>query len=330
MPRMKRRQGAECDWYYFVHDDGYQEPLGSDFDAALEKWKQLYHPGAGDSKTGFTKLSNLWKKSKDFGLLAPKTQREYGYALNKLQDVFKSTSTENIGHPHILKMKREMRETPVLFKRYKACLSSFWNWTQDEEHLDAPNPCIGIKGYKSAVRQKIKVTDTMYFAVYDEAEPVVRDWMNLDVVCGPRVVDCFMLKKTDIEHGKLFVAHGKKKTGTILPVEADLKEVIDELLRRDRKVSSIYLIADEDGQPLTYGRLQDKFDAAKERAKEKALADGRPWVDWQRRDLRSRNASDADTLQEAQERLGHDDSKTTARHYRQSMKARPGRLPKRA
>lgn len=324
-PRLKPRPSGGVILYYFVHADGWQEPLGSDLNAALEGWKVRYSPGSQTSPSGFTTLSEAWEKSPEFATLAIKTQGEYGNAMTKLRLVFHNSGTENIEHAHILKMKREMRSTPVQFKRYKSCLSSFWNWAVDEEYLDAPNPCIGVKGYKSKARSKVKVTDAMFYAVYDEGEQVLKDWMDMAVVCGPRVMDCTRLKKTNIEHGKLHVTHGKKNTGTILPVEADLKEVIDELLSRDRKVSSVYLIADEAGQPLTYWTLRDLFDDAMA----KAVAKNPELAIWQRRDLRGKNASDADSLQEAQERLGHDDSRTTATFYRQAMKAKPGRRPRR-
>jgi len=324
MPRMKRRESGDGYLYYYIHGDGYQEPLGGDFKAAVEKWKLLHYPGEDDAPNGFRKLSEAWEKSATFAALSPKTQYEYGLAMERWRDVFKSAPLERIGHASLVATKRQMKAAPTQFKRFKSALSSFWSWAVDEEELtDVPNPCLGVKGYKTKKRGKVKVADWMYYAVYDEAEQPLKDWMDLGVVCGPRVMDCCKLQITHIEHGKLHVKHGKKDTGTVLPIEGDLKLVIDRL--KARKVSSVYLVADEAGQPLTYGRLREMFDEAMERALKKNPEMPR----WQRRDLRGKNATDADTLQEAQERLGHDDSRTTAAFYRQAMKAKPGRLPKR-
>lgn len=323
LPRLKRRKSGNGHLYYYIHADGYQEPLGSDYRAAVEAWKVLHFPGDDNAPNGFRKLSEAWEKSEAFAILSSKTQYDYGLAMNRWRDVFKSAPLERIGHAAIVATKREMKAAPTQFKRFKSALSSFWTWAEDEEHTESPNPCVGVKGYKTKKRGKVKVTNAMYFAVYDQAAQPLRDWMDLAVVCGPRVMDCCKLKRTDIEGGKLHVTHGKKKTGTELPIVDDLKVVIDRL--RDRKVSSIYLVADEAGQPITYSMLRTMFDEAMELAVKKDPEMPR----WQRRDLRGRNATDADTLQEAQERLGHDDPRTTATFYRQAMKAKPGRLPRR-
>jgi hypothetical protein len=88
-------------------------------------------------------------------------------------------------------------------------------------------------------------------------------------------------------------------------------------------------LADENGQPLTYSRLRKMFDQAQDKAAAKWKEMGKEWVRWKRKDLRTKNATDAQTLQEAQERLAHSDSRTTKAHYRLGLKAKPGRLPQR-
>ncbi len=45
--------------------------------------------------------------------------------------------------------------------------------------------------------------------------------------------------------------------------------------------------------------------------------------DWQFRDIRAKTASDSDGLHRAQELLGHEDARTTKRHYRRDEKVNP-------
>lgn len=329
-PRLKRRKSGKAFLYYFLHANGWQEPLGSDLLVALDGWKSRYSPDASASPTSFSVVSEAFEKSEYFKGLAHKTQKGYGNDLKRLRLVFKHTPLERIPPKAIRKMKKEMVGAKTQFDRMRSLLSTLYWWAMDEEELvECPNPCAAVSPY-SVRAKKVKVSSAMYYAVYDEAVSWVQDWMDLAVVAGPRVSDVLRLRRTDIEAGKLNALHGKGEEGIVeLPVQDDLETVLKRILGRDRKASSAYLIADENGQRITYWRLRDEFDAAKAAAKKKAVDAGSEWINWNRKDLRTKNATDADSLQEAQERLAHTDSRTTKRHYRLGLKAKPGRLPKR-
>lgn len=328
-PRLKRRRSGDGFLYYFLHADGYQEPLGRDFDIALEGWKRLYSPGASDSPTGFKRVSEEFEKSEHFKSLAPNTQYDYSLGLARLRLVFKDGLMEHIRPKHVRQLKKEMVATKTQFNRFRSLISTLYWWaTDDEELIECDNPTVGVSEY-STKPKKVKVTGAMYYAVYDEGPAVMKDWMDLDVIIGQRVSDVFTLKVSDIDAGIMSASHGKTAGVVELPIEDDLETVLKRIQGRERKVKSVYLVADEHGQPLTYWRLRTMFDDAKAAAKKKWEAAGREWIDWKRKDLRTKNATDADTLQQAQERLAHSDSRTTKSHYRLAGKAKPGRLPKR-
>lgn len=328
LPRLKRR-GGKKPRYYFVHGNGYQEPLGSDYSVAVERWKSLYSPTASASPTAFKAVSQAFQQSESFKELAPRTQYWYRMGLARLELVFKSAPLETIRPKNIRGLKKAMVATKTLFNRYRSLISTLYWWATDEEELvECDNPTFGVSEYRTKPK-KVKVTSAMYYAVYDEGPQVMKDWMDLDVIIGQRVSDALTLKITDIDAGKINAAHGKTGGIVELPIEGDLESVLNGIKERRKKVGSIYLIADDNGQPLTYWRLRNMFDDAKERAKKKWEAEGREWVNWQRKDLRTKNATDADTLEQAQERLAHTDSRTTKRHYRLGLKAKPGRTPQR-
>lgn len=329
LPRLKRRKSGDGFLYYFLHADGYQEPLGSDKTLAVEKWKVLYSPDAASSPTAFKNVSKEWRQSDHFKSLSPKTQYDYGLALDRLELAFKSVPLELIRPKAIRKMKKAMIGAKTQFNRFKSTLSSLYWWAIDEEELvECENPCYHVSDYRTKPK-KVKVTAAMYYAVYDVGPTVMQDWMDLDVVIGQRVSDVFRLKWADIDAGKLAAGHGKVGAVVDMDIEADLEVVLNRIRTRQAKVSSVYIVADENGQPLTYWRLRKMFDDAQAAAKEKWEAAGREWVKWKRKDLRTKNATDADTLLQAQERLAHEDSRTTKSHYRMGLKAKPGRLPPR-
>lgn len=328
-PRLKRRRSGKGFLYYFLHADGYQEPLGGHLGVALTAWERLYSPGASDAPTSFTRVSLDFEKSPHFASLSPNTQYDYSLGLKRLREVFKGTPLEYIRPKHVRKMKKTMVATKTQFNRFRSLLSTVYWWATDEEELvECDNPTVGVSEYRTKPK-RVKVSSAMYYAVYDEGPAVMQDWMDLDVIVGQRVSDVFTLKVSDIDSGKLSAMHGKAGGIVELPIEDDLEAVLARIQGRERKVKSLYLVAGEDGQPLTYWRLRKMFDDAKALAKKKWEAAGREWLDWQRKDLRTKNATDADSLEQAQERLAHTDSRTTKRHYRMGLKAKPGRLPKR-
>lgn len=326
---MKRRKSGDGFLFYFIHGDGYQEPLGKDFGAALQAWQVRYAPSSKQSPTSFTAVSEAYEKSDAFKSLASKTQRDYSNGLKRLREAFKHTSLERISRKAVREMKKEMVGTKTQFNRFRSLISTLYWWATDEEELlECDNPTVGVSEYPTRPK-KVKVTAAMYYAVYDEGPAVMQDWMDLDVIVGQRVSDVLKLKKSDIDAGQLSAVHGKTGAVVDLPIKDDLEAVLNRILSRPRTIASIYLVADENGQRLTYWRLRRMFDDAKARAKSKHEAAGREWTDWKRKDLRTKNATDAKSLLEAQERLAHTDSRTTKRHYRLGLKADPGHLPKR-
>lgn len=82
----------------------------------------------------------------------------------------------------------------------------------------------------------------------------------------------------------------------------------------------------DEGQRVTYAMLRKRFDAAREKAKEKA---GNAWVDWQMRDVRKASLNSAATLEEARRRGKYRNISTTSRHYERTIDSVPAALPER-
>lgn len=334
-PRLERRRSTRHPHrllYYYRRSGtgaGQKIPLGSDYAKALERWRQLETEPLLAHARGFAAVAEEFRRQY-IPHLKPETQRQYLAMLARLENVFKDALLDYIEPGDVGALRDEFKDSPIVFNRMRAVLSALWNWARSTKRTRLPNPCAGVHRYTESPA-KGRITDAMFKAVRKHADPILRDWMDLTLTCGQRVSDVLKLKRTDIysEGGKRFLDLHQGKTEHEYGVEiaGDLARVIDRLLTRARTVSGPYLIQTEDGQRVTYAMIRKRFDKAKAAARKETLAAGKHWRDFKRKDLRSKSAQDALTLEEAQERLGHTDARVTRRHYRRGTVAKPGRLP---
>ena len=195
-PRMIRRVRGGREYFYYQRPDGKQQPLGTDLKAALSAWHDLHTNPIVHAPGTFSTVADEYEKH-GIADKKPKTQQEYIAALKRLRAVFKSAPMESIKPMHIGKLLHELRDTPTQANRIKAALSAAWNWARSRGLTDAPNPCIGIRGYGEKPRD-VLVTAEMFWPVYDAADQILRDWMRLDLLLANRVTDALKIKRTDI------------------------------------------------------------------------------------------------------------------------------------
>lgn len=302
-PRMTARGKTGKLRYYYGQD---KIPLGSDLNRAKLKWAELEAGGAFNSPK-YVDVADRWeleaihvgrrKKTR-----APKTQKEFRAALKVLRDAFKDFLLEQIQPVHV-RQYLDDRTAKVAANREIAVLSIIWNWARGKGLTDKANPCVGIEKNPESARTRY-VTTAEFQEVWDRACPELQDAMDLALLTSQNPSDILRLTRQDIRSGTLWMRRGKtgKKLG--LRVEGQLKDVLERILARPRAVSSVYLIADKRGQPLTIYQLDDRFQAAKGAA------------DWQFRDLRAKAVSDEPDLRTASQRAMHADEKITASVYR--------------
>lgn len=331
-PRLRRRPSARSPsgfLYYYCRADDSKIPLGHDLDQAKKKWLE-YERQPVTAASGFAALAKDFR-DKYIPKRAPETQRQYEAMVDRLEAVFGTTDLSHIEPGDIGAMKESFEDSPVLFNRLRSVLSAMWNWARETGRTTLPNPCAGVHRYTERPAQG-RITDAMYSAIYEHADQILRDWMDLSVTCGQRVNDVLRLRRADIytESGRRYldVSQGKTANQFGIEISGDLATVIDRLLTRARTVSGLYLIQTDAGQRVTDAMIRKRWEAARAAAEKEALAAGTHWRHINRKDLRSKSAQDAETIEEAQERLGHTDSKVTRRHYRRGTVARPGRLPR--
>ena len=145
-----------------------------------------------------------------------------------------------------------------------------------------------------------------------QAHFTVADAMDLALLTGQRPADVLKLKRTDIRDGALWIE--QNKTGARLGIEitGELAATIATINDRPRRAISVYLIQNENSQPLTQCALRSRFDKACTLTK----------VDFQFRDIRAKAATDTGDLAHSQKLLAHKNREMTEHCVKARMRER--------
>jgi integrase len=299
-----RMSGGRLHYYYQA--GGRKKPLGTDKAEALRLWAI---EEAGSIGSGFVPVSDAYEKH-IMPHLSRSSERHYALALENLRLAFGKGSLEQIEPVHVKQyIRRRSKKGAALFE--KKVLSAMFNWAREEGLTKSPNPCAGIK-FSQAERKVIGklgkrdryVTDAEFETVLLKADPILQDAMDLAYLTGQRPSDLLKMTRQDMRDGTLLIV--QEKTGAKVPIriEGKLKRVLERALARPRRIQSMYIIATEDGQRLSYDALNRRFVKARGEA------------DWQFRDIRAKTATDIPDIKRAQGLLGHSNEQTTTIYRR--------------
>lgn len=277
--------------------------LSSDRAEALRLWAQR----EGVREDDFTKLFSIVARRyvrEIFPSKSVQTRKDNDKELANLLKVFSLMPIDAIAPMHVREyMDIRGQAAKVRANREKALLSHIFNKAREWGYTALQNPCQGVKGFKEVGRSRY-ITDAEFAQVKAQAHFTVIDAMDLALLTGQRPADVLKLKRTDIRDGALWIV--QNKTGARLGVEVtgELAAVIARINGRPRRAISVFLIQDENGQPLTQLALRSRFDKARTLAK----------VDFQFRDIRAKAATDTGDLAHSQSLLGHKNREMTE-HY---------------
>ncbi len=301
LPYFFPREGKRGTTYYYTRSRPWVN-LGRDYNEALRKWAEV----EGKSAAGKDTIGYAAKEY--FRIVvptkAPATQKDNEREWAMLEPVFGASPFPQVKPVHVKQYIRG-RSAKVRANREKALLSHIWNFAREEGLTDLPNPCAGIKGNKESGRDKY-VEDMEYLSLYNAADDVLQDALDLMLFTGQRPADVLKMKRSDIRDGALWVTQNKTGHQVGITITGEFALIMDRILNRKRAVASLYLVANDQGQRITYWALDYRFRQARESAD----------VDFQMRDLRAKNASDTDTVEEANTRLAHTTTNMTDKYRR--------------
>lgn len=315
----RRRKSGKVVTYYFYdrRPDGLPDvALGSDFDKALAKWRELHERTpriAGTLEEAFT----AWERDVLPGH-KDETRRGFTKNLKKLRPVFGPATWDAVRMPDLREYLRQ-RTGKTQANRELSLLSIIWNWAVMEGYTEYPFPAAGLKRSRWKNPEKareFKPTMDLFDEVYPHGDQVLRDCMDLATATGMRLTDCrtVVLPRDNILHLKA------NKTGKEADFDLNLSVVLPALVERRRSYPAkhLMLLSTPTGRPVSYSMLRERWDAA--RAKAAAAARKRGDDDrakeieafWLRdaRKLASRLAGEG-----AQELLQHGDRRITEKHY---------------
>ncbi|WP_194720777.1 tyrosine-type recombinase/integrase [Noviherbaspirillum malthae] len=321
MPQHMRKRAQRSGKVYYYFDTGEKPrreiPLGDDYLIALQKYAELRKNAETPAAT-FGAVIERYERDV-LPTLARNTIKTHTSDMKHLKFSFSSAPIDQIRPMHIQAFLDDHRDKPTTANRCKRLFSVLWNTARGWGYTDLPNPCAGIMGH-SIEKKTAYVSDTVFAAVRECASEALRDALDLAYYTAQRPADTLKMRGRDIANGFLEVSQGKTKKRLRISITGALAELLGRIAVRkaQHKINHDQLLMNSDGKPFTQPALRSHFDRARIAAKKKypELAD--QIENFKFRDLRAKAADDTSDQrgqQAAADLLGHDNVKTTQRHY---------------
>lgn len=340
-------------FYYRIYVNGKRTKLnlGHHYPTALKKITEIENTGIANPK--IFNLEFIWDEysHSEKGLLQrpPRTQEDYTRAWNKIGPLMGKLKLEDIKAYH-LNQYLERRTAKVRANREIALISLLINWSIKYRGYTGKNPVSKnkIEFNKEKGRSKY-ITKMEYEQLYTVADDLMKNAMDLLLFTGQRGGDVVRFKFSDIHRNvdlrevflngvpaseilginfadTLYVEPEKVKNRTNkkinLVIEGELKNTIDRIVKQNksRRIPSLYLLCDENSEPLRRSSLSNRFHTIRKKA-------GFDPYELQLRDLRRKN-SVFSTSEDAKERLGHSSTSMTDRYRDNVMSVLVRPIPK--
>ena len=250
---------------------------------------------------------NVYLASEKFELLAPKTQTEYHKSLNRLRAVFGEIAPDDWlpawGYQYLdLQPKVQgNRDMAVFSNVMQTCVRA---------GVVKRNLVKEVEKNKELPRDRY-VADEELSLFLAFCPPRLKVWVALKMMTGLRQGQLRQLRLSDWRDGELWAQSAKKGRSQVFSGEG-LAEVISEAVKTYHGTTprSIYLLCTESGKQYT----ADGFRSNWQRAMKKYIDSG--GKSFTEHDLRAKVASDSDSMDSAQSRMGHQSASTTNRVYR--------------
>lgn len=318
-------------WVSYSYDgrpDGQPDtPLGNNYEAALEKWAELYYHKPRIKGT-LEEAFSAWEKERLPEYDSKVTREGYARNLKELRRVFATATWDSITFP-TLKQYLKKRTAKTQGNREMALLSIIWRWAFGEGYTTLPWPAAGMERSKWKNKEKARtfeVSDTLFAAVYAEGNSTLKTCMDLASATGLRLTDCRTIQMPAGDQLRVTANKTKKPLLFSTSESPVLSRIVSE--RKTSNASSTLLLLTPSGKPVSERMLRDWWDEA--RAKAAAKPENKAIKDQIEamflRDMRKRAASLAGDLEEASKLLQHSSTKVTQDHYFQKpTKVRPVR-----
>lgn len=216
--------------------------------------------------------------------------------------------------------KSQERQDPRQSRAIRA--SIIWNWARLEGLTSLAWPAAGMEksGWKNKEKARtFEVTDALFDAVYEKADQVLKDCMDIATATALRITDARTVAMP--VDGKLRI--NASKTGKAAHFDVDSSPTLSAIVARRKaiKASHVMLLSTPTGRPVTYALLRARWEDARKAAAKKAQEAGndalaREILAMYLRDMRKRASDLVETVEEAAQLLQHSSIHVTRKHYR--------------
>lgn len=306
---MYLRRGA----YYYV-SGGTWHPLGKSYPAALVKYADF----VGDAPKLATVKDAVWSYIEGRrGKLAPATLEGYARSAANLCAVFGRVALGDVTQAHVYRYVSEGGN--VQANRDKALLSAAFTHARNMGAFAGIDPTKGLQFRNEEKPRDRYVTDDEMRRLVEAASPKLGTIARFIELTGMRQGDALRVKLSDLDDEGFTYWNSKSKKQQGLEWSPELEAVVEDAKRLWRRFGREWLFESHPKGlhskrgygPYTPSGLRALWRVARAKA-------GLP--DVRLHDLRAKSGSDAQTDEEARDRLGHSDTKVTQRHYRRKIK----------
>jgi len=308
--RMYLRRGS----YYFASPNGRWYPLGKDYALAMAEYGRLTGPHQpcrtlGDVIARY-RIDVLPGKG-------DKTQINERPQLDKLVKVFGNMLPDEVTQQHVYQyMDTRAAKVPSAAKHEVTLLSHVFTkairWGAATK-----NPVQGVEKPRSNPLRRY-VTDEEFQAVRNLASPQLQVAMDLALLTGLRRGDLLSLTRDHLIDDGLLVNTSKTGQALLFEYSTELHATLARAKNLKPQVPGTYLIRTKSGKQYTGSGFSSNWKRLIKKAEQQGIKA------FTFHDLRRKNASDSDSLQEASDRLGHSSTTLTKKAYMAApMKVKP-------
>ena len=302
---------------YYVYDNrGNGVPdvrLGTDYKTALAMWDNL-HNRVPLTLGRIQQAIDKWREEVLPTYKVPNTRHQYKSYLLNVEAAMGHMAWEEITM-QVLYAYIAKRSAKTSANREMSTLALVWGKAKIWGMTDTVYPALGLKDWKNKEKARaVEVTDAMFQAVYEQADRVLRDAMDIATSTGMRVTDVRTIRMP--VNGILrFKA---SKTGKMAEFVVAESPVLSALVARREamKAHCVMLLCTDTGRQVSeYMLSEQRWPKARAAAIKAHPELAKDLAGLYLRDLRKMAANLAGSVEDAAKLLQHSSQKTTTDHY---------------
>ena len=304
-------------WTYWTLDrraEGLPElPLGNDYAKAIQQYRHLTEH-VPMTVGRLQQAIDKWRDEVLPTYEVPNTRHQYKSYLLNIERAMGHMAWEEITM-QVLYAYISKRSAKTSANREMSTLALVWQYARKMGMTDTLYPAQGLGKWKNAEqKRKVDVTDAMFAAVYEQADRVLRDAMDIATATGMRITDVRTIRMPE----KGVLRFKASKTGKVAEFDVSQSPVLSALVARREamKAHCVMLLCTDTGRQVSeYMLSEQRWPKARAAAIKAHPELAKDLAGLYLRDMRKMAANLADSPESAARLLQHSDQKTTMDHY---------------